>query len=198
MQRGVVIISLDCEGCGPSHRLHGLKSLGYYIGTPDGVFLERGRFDFAPLEGQFPDPNTLKDFYHTKNPGLWEELSANAKPAHAQMHAFNSLLTRYELTHDLYILCDAPSYDFSLINYYLDYFNLPLLHFTRAGVFRSVHDADSYARGVEHKKANEPEIENAAIRTKYGIQLPSGLKAHLPEDDAEQIYRTHIGLVNRL
>ena len=194
-----LIFAFDCEGRGPNHIKHGLVSLGYVVGNLGGHILEQGRFDMLPLLGQVAEANTMNDFYYRQNPGLFEALSENAKPAQEQMTAFNALLTRLESTSNLYILTDAPSYDASLVNYYLQLYDFLPLHFTRAGEFRPVHDADSYARGFERMDGNQMWVSDAKLREKYEIPVASSSgRAHFPEFDAENIYRTHVGLLGKI
>ncbi len=143
------------------------------------------------LPHQSPDSETLANFYHKGNPGLWETLSENACPAADAIAAFNVVLTTFDSMYDLYMLTDAPSYDASLVNYYLQlHGHLPLLfcrNATRA--FRPVHDAHSYARGFLKRGPGEVWVSNSQLIESLGLYMPPTLlRAHMPEDDAEAIY----------
>ncbi|MBX9636672.1 MAG: hypothetical protein K2Q45_03885 [Nitrosomonas sp.] len=195
MKKPILVVAFDCEGCGPNHIKHGLKSLGVCAGLLDGTIAYKFRLDFQPLPGQVMDAETFENFYQKQNPGLLEALNEFARPAEGRMHQFNEFLKLIEKDFDLYMLTDAPSYDASLVNYYLQYFDFLPLHFTRSGEFRPVHDADSYARGLTRDSSCW--VSNADLIKKYDIAIPEGLVAHYPENDAEIIYRIHIALVKQ-
>jgi hypothetical protein len=188
-----IIFSFDCEGTGPNHIRNGLKSVGWVLGTFSGHILEKSRIDFLPMPGQVPDDETFQNFYQKQNPGLWEALTENAVSPDNGMYMFNRKLSEYEEKYNLYILTDAPSFDASLINYYLQYFGYLPLHFTRSGNFRPVHDADSYARG--YLKCNQEKIW---IDNKKDLNVQVNVQAdHYPENDAESIYLYHIGILKK-
>ena len=195
IKKPTLIVAFDCEGCGPNHIKHGLKSLGICAGLLDGTIITKFRLDFRPLLGQTVDPDTAENFYQKQNPGLFSALTTNALPAQDQIHTFNAFLADYEEKYELYLLTDTPSYDTSLVNYYLQIFDLFPLHFTRKGVFRPLHDADSYARGLTRNPSVW--VSNADLIKMYHIDIPNNLVAHYPENDAEIIYRIHIALVKQ-
>ena len=100
---------------------------------------------------------------------------------------------------ELYLISDAPTYDFGFINSYLDREGLPLLQFDHTGQFRPLHDADSFARGACGYGFDRPWVSNADVLTQLGIpSIPEMGRAHMPEDDAEKIFLNHVAVVKQI
>lgn len=187
-----MIVGLDIEGRGPSPKRNGILSIGMCVSTPDGVTRQNARFSMHMLPGQEMDKKCLEEFWQPRMPIL-EELQKEAIDAKEAMTKFRRVID--SMDHP-YIVCDCPAYDVTFINYYLDYFDLPLLQFTAAGGigFRPIHDADSYARGKLGNGFNNVWVDNAMTSETRGLPLiPKG--NHMPDADAEHIVLHHIQTV---
>lgn len=193
---GPVIIALDIEARGPSAVRHGIVSIGYCIAKADGdnAILRKGRFDIAPYSWQQNDPECMVTFWN-KQGDLMETLQRHAQTPSVAMPQFRRLLDEYAAA---YIVCDAPGFDFYMINAYLDREGLPLLQFDRDGKFRALHDADSYARGRLRYGFERSWVSNNEACSALGVTppaLPNSHRAHMPEDDAQAILLTHVAIV---
>ena len=176
----MLVISLECRSRGPDMIRHGLASIGYAIGTVEGggELLCRGRFDLAPMICQVQ-----------KEP-VEAEILANAQDPRVQMQAFDALLARHERPDRPTYIIVRNSHDAGLINYYLNMYGLPALHYARlSNALRPVHAADTYTCGYDQV--------GVELLAKYMMRVPRiGNKA--PEDAAENMYRAHLGLLGKL
>ncbi len=187
-----VIIGLDIEGRGPSPKRNGIISIGVCVSSLDGQTRALRRFSMEKLSGQTFDEKCLTEFWAPYIHNL-KQLQYEATDAETAMTDFRALLDQYP---DAYIVTDCPAYDITFINYYLDYFDLPLIHFKRTVggiVFRPIHDTDSYARGKMNMGFAPDDIwvDNDKVSQQRGLELiPKG--SHMPDLDAEHIVLHHI------
>lgn len=199
---------IDIEGRGKSASRNGIVSIGVCVGHASGFefpkVIEKRRFDLLPIPGQVMDPKCKAEFWDKQPNNLLERLQEKAVDPYQGILAFRAYLDKWDASTDnLYILSDNPAYDFGFINYYLDYFKLtPLTHNWKLE-FRALHDADSYARGFCHQKTDKPWVSNKDVTSRYSLGVYSdeetpSLEAHLPEDDAEGIYRFHYALIRKM
>lgn len=166
-----LIFAFDIEARGQGPARHGILSIGVCVGDAEGKVLEKRRFDLRPLPGQGMERRCLEEFW-SQHKELYETLTQDARDPLVQMNEFRALLDRWDAQADLYLVCDNPAFDGGMLNYYLDVAQLPTLHYRMRGgrlEYRNVHDADSYGRGRMHASFE-----------------------HLPENDAELIYRLHV------
>lgn len=197
---------IDIEGRGPNAYLNGIVSIGVCVGDITGV-IEKRRFDLLPYDNQSMDIKCKADFWD-KNPGLLEKLERNSLRPEKGIREFRHYLDEWDQkvknSDELYIVCDTPGYDFHFINSYLDREGLQPLCMRYNPQrndydFRALHDADSYARGYCKQLPQDPWVSNSDLIKTYNLApLPDTLKPHMPEDDAESIFRVHCGLVNHL
>lgn len=205
------MLVIDIEGRGRSASRNGIISIGVCVGvsgaSPYPCVVEKRRFDLQPFTEQDMDPKCKREFWDKQPPHLLELLQQNAVPPMAGINAFRSYLDEWHAKATLYIVSDNPAYDFAFIDAYLDRAGLPTLayHFNAARdlVFSALHDADSYARGFRLQEPHDPWVSNKELiqtlnlvtRDPTDLEMPT-LVAHLPEDDAEEIYRFHYALIH--
>jgi hypothetical protein len=197
---------IDIEGRGPSVSRNGIVSIGVCVGERTGYMdpriIEKRRFDILPLPSQVMDPKCKAEFWDKQTNGLLEVLQQHALQPEVAIREFRKYLDHWiQRDPNLYVVCDNPAYDFAFIDYYLDMFGLPTLAYDQNKNFRALHDADSYARGFLEKAPQEQWISNKAVIEEHNLRTgapETTLVAHLPEDDAESIYRFHYALVHSM
>ena len=120
MDKPRAIFAIDIEARGQGAVSHGIISIGVCIGsaTEDNVF-HKVRFDMLPRHGQVMEKRAMDEFWSLHKDQL-DALIENAKDPAVQIREFRSLLDEWDKTHELYILCDNPGFDFGMINTYLD------------------------------------------------------------------------------
>lgn len=123
-----------------------------------------------------------------------QRLQVNALPPIEAMLGFGLFLHQWDERGDLYIVSDNPGFDFGMINYYMDISGQHSLNYKvmpdGSLQYRSNHDADSYGRGKAHQDAYNPWYSTRD----HCPQVNPDLHGHMPEDDAEYIYRTHFNI----
>jgi hypothetical protein len=198
MEKGPLIVAVDIEGRGESAIRNGIVSIGVCVGRADGTVIETMRWDIAPYAGQTMDAKCMDEFW-SKQGDLLEVLQRNASFPELAIRSFRNYLDAF--TDELYLVSDAPTYDFGFINYYLDREGLPLLQFDKSGHFRALHDADSYARGRCGYPVTRQWISNSRALEQLGIATPmkeeAEGRAHMPEEDAKKIFATHVAIIRR-
>ena len=198
-KKAVMAIDIEARGQGPLS--HGIVSIGVCIGHPykEQVFY-KNRFDILPMENQQMEPRCWSEFWINYKDKLGK-MQKYAKPAREQIKTFRGLLDKWDSTHDLYIIADNPAFDFGMINTYLDLFGEPTLSYKKTSngtvVHRNVHDCDEYARGYFHLGFDKPYVTNRNIIRSLGLKLDASDHDHMPENDAELMYKVHIALVNK-
>jgi len=205
---GIVFFTLDIESRGDSAIRNGIVSIGVCIARgPDDPAPLKKRFDLAPLPGQSFEERCLREFWHSSDEmrALLVRLTADAMPALEGIAAFRALLDTLE---DPVILSDNPSFDYGFINYYLDLAGLPSLRYDATRTkYRPLYDTDCYARGAAHMRydqrwTNDAEVvrvvETAALGWEGTVFPSKALADHVPENDAEYIWRHHMGVLKCL
>lgn len=184
------MFAVDIEGRGRSAIRNGIVSIGICVRV--GGLIMKQRINVMPYPGQNMEERCWEEFW-LKNPGLHSELCQNAVPPAEAMRLFRAAMDEWK---NVYIVCDAPTYDFHFLNYYLDREGLPLLQFDSAGEFRVTHDSDSYARGFMKMPFSKPWVSNKDLARDLKLPpLTVSLKPHAPEDDAHGILHAHVSLV---
>lgn len=187
----LIVVAIDIEARGSGAVRHGLISIGVCVGRGDrDQVIEKRRFDFLPYPNQSMELRAYNEFWvnHQDKLGLMQK---NAKPPAEQIYAFRSYIDALEAKGPLYIVADNPAFDFGFINFYLDNHGLQSLNYTREMQYRKVHDADSYARGRMRMGFDNQWMSNADLIKFLGIDLDPEAHDHMPENDAELIYRLH-------
>jgi hypothetical protein len=81
-------------------------------------------------------------------------------------------------------------------------FGLPNLNYHRQPngtlTYRNTHDSDSYARGYLKMSYNKPWISNKKIIQSLGLDLDPDSHDHMPENDAELLYRLTVEINKRI
>ena len=129
-------------------------------------------------------------------------MQKHAKPAGTQMAQFRNLLDKWDKTHELYIVADNPGFDFGFVNVYLDMIKQPSLNYKKnfdgSLQYRSNHDSDSYARGLLRFSINKPWISNKHVIRTLQLNLDADDHDHMPENDAELLYKLQVGMNSKL
>lgn len=193
MDRQIFIFAVDIETRGQGPRSHGIVSIGVCVGsTKEEKVLEKARFDLLPLPQQFIEERCQKEFWD-KHPDLYKTLQLNAKPFAEAMKSFGEFIQKWDDQGELYIVSDNPGFDFGFINYYMDLSGQHTLNYKVVDgvpIYRNTHDADSYGRGKCSQTVKDPWF----CTKDHCPQVNPGLQNHMPEDDAEYIYRTHYNI----
>jgi hypothetical protein len=196
----ITYFTIDIENRGDSAMHNGIVSIGVCIAHgADDPAPEKHRFDLAPLPGQVFEERCLREFWHCNDEmrALLARLTANPMPALEGIAAFRALLDRFE---NPVILSDNSSYDFGFINYYLDVAGLPSLRYDATRTkYIPLYDTDCYARGATHMSYDDRWVDDAVVAQKLGDsrgRFPSKeLVDHMPENDAEYIWRMHMAVI---
>ena len=93
------------------------------------------------------------------------------------------------------ILTDNPGFDAAMVNYYLHREHLPDLNHGCDCQYRPIFDTDSYARGAMGKNYDNIWTDDSEVVKRFGLDVKLEAVDHLPENDAERIYRMHVGLM---
>ncbi|MCK4501111.1 hypothetical protein KAU11_11490 [Candidatus Babeliales bacterium] len=199
--KGVVVFALDIEARGQGPKRHGIMSIGVCVGsTQENKVIHKERFDMLPLEGQEMEKRCDKEFW-SNNVSQYYRLTKNGKAASIQIKTFRDLLDKCDREYDdVYVVCDNPGFDFGMINYYLDYFQLPTLNYkinpSGSLSYRNNHDSDSYSRAVLNYNFDEPWMSNKVLIGEIGAnELNADDHDHMPENDAEFLYKLHYSTV---
>lgn len=200
----IVVFSVDIETRGQGPKSNGIISIGVCVGstTNDNV-LEKCRFDMKPFPHQIMEQQCYDEFW-SKYLDNFEKLQKDAGDPIIMTKKFRDMLDKWDKTNTVYILCDNPSFDFGIINYYLDVAGCPSLNYriNNDGTlsYRSTHDAKSYARAMLHQGFNNPWIDDNELISKIkerNVDLNPDDHDHMPENDAEFIYRLHYYAVKK-
>lgn len=200
------VMAIDIEARGQGVLSHGIVSIGVCIGHPyqQKVFY-KNRFDILPMENQKMEPRCWSEFWINHQDKLGR-MQKYAKPAQEQIKAFRRLIDKWDSTHDLYIIADNPAFDFGMIDTYLDLFQEPTLSYKKVAQtthntlklsYRPLHDCDNYARGYFNFGFDKPYVSNKNIIRILGLNLDASDHDHMPENDAELMYKVHVALVNK-
>jgi len=195
----ITYFTLDIESRGDSAMHNGILSIGVCIARgADDPAPSKHRFDLAPLLGQVFEERCLTEFWYRNDEmrALLVRLTANPMPALEGIAAFRALLDSVE---NPVILSDNPSFDFGFINHYLDVAALPSLRYDATRTkYRPLYDTDCYARGATHMSYEQRRVDDVVIAKKLNDSrggFPSKeLADHMPENDAEYIWRTHMAV----
>jgi len=200
-----VVIALDIESRGMSPKKHGILSIGMCIGSAEeDLVLIKKRFDLEPLPGQQMEKRCQDEFW-SKHQDIYAILTQDPKPVKEVMTAFRAIIDKWHaVAEDVYLVSDNPAFDFGLLNYYLDEFDLLPLSYKRnkegKPEYVALHDSDSYARGAlgqgfNAQWVNDTEVIKEHLHAQDTLNKDS--HNHLPEKDAEFIYRLHYQVVNK-
>jgi hypothetical protein len=200
-QKPTIVFAFDVEARGKSMIHHGIVSVGVCIGTANGVVLFKCRWNVAPIPGQFYEQRCLDEFW-SAHPQLKEELEKKPVDAVEFAAQFRELINIWEKDADLYLLTDNPAFDASFINYYLDSAGQASMQYAedRKTYAHAVHDSDSFVRGALRYHWTEQWVSDDEAMRQLAIVAPgtSELVPHMPEDDAERIFRNHVRIVQKL
>ncbi len=165
-----------------------------------------------PPEGTLPqmvrvqtfEKRCLEEFWlnEEKHPGIGKKLQNMEQGAMDPIKGitlFRDVLDKWddrERGWQACIISDNVAFDCRMVNHYLSVANLPSLAYDKTRTwYRRNYDTVSYARGVEHMNYDSLWIKAEDLIAKYGLSANTDNYTHMPEDDAEFIYRLHVELM---
>jgi len=201
MQGAPIIFCFDIETRGKSAIRNGILAVGVVIGDSKGKVIYKKKWHVAKLfpEQEF-EQRCIDEFWSKQPNGLLESFMLNTVSPNTFANEFRQLLNEYEEKAELFLLCDNPTFDAGMINYYLDVFGLDSMQYKRDGkTYRLVHDSDSYARGLLHYPLTRPWISDSDVQKDMQFTFDtSDLTPHDPADDATKILRQYVNVVAKI
>lgn len=200
-KKEVAILAIDIEGRGPSMIDNGIISIGWVLGSSKALHvIKKGRIDLLPMKGQIFHQHTFENFWSKPiNCTNLEIMQKNAVDPMIAMSRFRMIVDRYEEKYDLRIVADNTVYDIGYINYYLNKAGLPGLHFKADGkTFRPCYSTNDFSRGALKLDYNCEWVGDEGVMRKFHFRVDQELKDHMPENDAEYVYRFHLTLIKKL
>lgn len=206
-----VAIAIDVECRGDDAMRNGIVSIGVCVGRIDRTeVLEKVRFDLQPMyyteylqfeqvyQQKFED-RCLREFW-SKNQDKLAVMKKNAIDPLLAIRKFRALLDKWDdkKNWEAVIISDNVAYDCRMVNHYLSVDGLQSLSYDSNGNYRPIFDTDSYARGVEKMGYKDLWVMDGDLVKKYQLDVDTDKHDHFPENDAEVIYRVHVGLVQKL
>lgn len=183
------VLALDIETNGSYPLMNEIVSIGYCVGDEEGSIVETGRFDMkvtTPFE-----PKCYNDFW-SKHMDIYEILQKHAVEPATAMRNFVDFVDHWDDLSELRIITDNPAFDVKFIDIAMNrYLNRRPLHYKHDKYYRPIYDTDSYARGVLGLQLDEEWTSDDQVMRELGFSVES-IHDHMPEHDAEYIYRMHI------
>lgn len=145
------------------------------------------------------DDRCLREFW-SKNQDKLAVMQKNAIDPLVAIGQFRALLDKWDdkKEWEAVVISDNVAYDCRMINHYLSLAGLLSLSYDSTGAYRSNFDTDSYARGMEKMDYDSLWVSDDDLIKKYEIPVDKDAHDHFPENDAEVIYRLHVGLVQKV
>lgn len=221
-----VAVSIDIESRGDDLIKHGILSIGYCVGRLDREeVLDRGRISLNPLtylsyeetktcapqelvtarKTQQFEQRCLEEFWlnEDKNPGGKQKLQilmAEGVDPIIGIKKFRDLLDSYDdgVNFQAKIISDNIIFDGGWIDYYLSLAGFGRLQHDVNGRYRRVFDTVDYRRGVCRMDYGDKWMNEKQIIAHFGLTVNPDDHTHMPDDDAEYIYRFHVQLVNKI
>jgi uncharacterized protein YifE (UPF0438 family) len=151
---------------------------------------------------QAMDPKCLREFWYNEEKcpegrAKLDELQSQAIDAGDAMRQFRAVLDRWDdgEKYRAVIVSDNILFDGGWVDYYLSRFGLRRLHLTPQGKYRRVYDTVDYRRGLVKMDYGDRWLNERGIIERYGLTVDPSAHTHMPEEDAEYIYRFHQQLV---
>lgn len=195
-----IIFSVDIECSGRNiPNEHGIVAVGVCIGLPSGKVQAKYSWHVQLLAHQGWEQRCLDQFWNIpENEGLLEALSVGQVSANEFALSFRMLLDNLSITNNVFLISDNPTFDFAAIDTYLVRYGLPPVKYAKDGTTyaRPIHDTESYARAAMGWGWDQPQwVSDEDLIERYNIVIPP-LRKHVPENDAERIFRIHWAMVN--
>lgn len=217
------IVAVDGEWRGNNALTHGILSLGWVIGKADTFeVLEKKRINFdrmytilqkkvnvvnfdsnglvahPRIEQQKYEPRCLEEFWskHTDKKDALEKDPVNPMEAIARFRASIDNLERNGFK--VVLVTDAPGRDFHYINTYLDHAGLPDINTSLDGSYRQTYSTEDYARGALAMDFDDLHLKNVEMEDAFDVPIDNDITHdHMPENDAEYIYKLYFFTVKR-
>lgn len=173
---------------------------------------QEGKTDHSPepqppqvIKTQKFEERCLQEFWlnEEKCPGGKEKMQtmmAEAVDPIEGIKQFRAILSRYDdgVNYEAKVISDNIVFDGGWIDYYLSLAGLPRLQHDAKGWYRRVFDTVDYRRGACHMDYGDRWMGEKDIINHFGLTVNPDDHTHMPEEDAEYIYRFHLQLVNFL
>jgi DNA polymerase III epsilon subunit-like protein len=196
-KQNIRLLALDIETTGANLIHNAMIAIGFCLGDPLGNVIEKGRFCFAMEKHHVYEKRALTEFWdHHKD--ILEIITKEARPIESEIKRFADILDGFDKKYDLRIITDNPQFDVGFINYYFaKYLNRNPISYKFGTIYRPIYDTDSYSRGVLKMGYKSMWTDDKFISEKFQLQV-TAKPTHLPDDDAEYIYKFHTSLTNKL
>lgn len=137
--------------------------------------------------------------FWSKHQDKLKVMQKNAIDPLVAIKQFRALLDRWDdkKRWEAVVISDNVTYDCRMINHYLSVAGLKSLSYDSKGNYRPNFDTDCYARGVEKMTYESLWVNDSDLIKKYHLEVDTSAHDHFPENDAEVIYRLHVGLVQK-
>jgi DNA polymerase III alpha subunit (gram-positive type) len=196
MLKQIFILALDIETNGSDLIRNEIISIGYCAGNLKFENMAKNRINFK-YTSKF-EPNCWN--FWSKYPKVLNKLSQDQLEPDVGIKKFIDYVDTLDDIYDLRIITDNPSFDISFINYYLSKYleRLPINYVHGIGSnYRCIFDTDSYSRGALRQNYSSPWTYDTTVIKKFNLKFDA-THSHMPDEDAEYIYKLHISLVNKL
>lgn len=205
-----IVIDIECRG--DDMIRNGIVSIGVCVGSSTSVeVIEKRRFDLLPLDYIEKTGNAIRvyhqdfedrcmDEFWSKRLDQLKTMQENAVDPLEAIRAFRAFIDKYDdgISYRAVICGDATGFDFAMINYYLARAQLSPLWRSATSQYRPTNDTDSYSRGVLNLDYSEPWVYDSDLISKFSLAADQENHDHMPENDAEYIYRFHTELITKL
>jgi hypothetical protein len=197
MSKRIAVLAIDIETSGPCLTKNKTVVIGYCLGDEFGNVLNKKRFLFDITSFDKFDKDSYEEFW--LNMDKLNVFIKERKPAKLGMEEFINDIDKLDKIFDLRIISNNPASDIGFINYYLSSYlhREPLSYPLNLDDYPSIIDIDSYTRGVMNTDYIKSRVSEEAIMQALDYDV-SPKHDHSPENDAEDIYRLHIGRINVL
>ncbi len=197
-KKKIMICIIDVEAFGANIIKNGIAIIGYCVGDLHGKILKKERFYFKLDVNCEIEPRCMIQFWNN-NKTILDTVLENGLDPLLQISKFATAIDDLDAEYDLKIVNDNVTLDLAYINYYYaKYLNrFPITYRQYDGLYRNIYSVDDFSRGILNANFNEL-IRDKNIIEKYNIDLKNLKKTHLPDKDAEYIYKFHIELLKKI
>lgn len=166
-----------------------------------GVSLSAGltALDNIKVQLQNFEERCQREFW-SKNQDKLDVMQKNSIDPLVGIGQFRMLLEKWDDGEkwEAVVISDNVTYDCRMVNHYLSVAGLKSLSYDSKGGYRPNFDTDCFARGVEKMKYESLWVNDDDLIKKYQLEVDKDSHDHFPENDAEVIYRLHVGLLQKL
>lgn len=203
-KRALVSIDIETRGKLPKN---GILSVGIVVGSADPENPEvyiKTRVAVPKYSGQYYEPRCEREFW-SQYPELRAKLDKESEQASPDTPSI--LRNLFDEIYDTYEVCaiisDFPSFDVGMSNALLAQHHFAPINYSldengEHNVFHPVICTDSYGRGLARMGNECMWTSDKDVRAAVGAEAPAIEATHLPDDDAEYIYRNYMANVRAI